>query len=316
MNKTKVIFLGTAKFSAEILQSLLRNQTVDVIAVVSQPDRIVGRKKEVYIPEVKMLALKNNIPVYQPEKLSGSTEMDELIELNADFLITAAFGQFLPVRFLESAKIAAINVHASLLPKYRGAAPINWAIINGDEKTGVSIMYMVKEMDAGNVIDTVEVEIDNQDNAGNLFDKLAEVGSVLLNQSIKKIVSGEAHSMPQDESEVTFAPKIDSDLLKIDFKKQTAKQVIDLARGLTPADAPYFSINNTKINIHKASVKNIENAEPGIIVQNDKNGLVVSASDSKGVFIEELQIPGKKKMTYKDFFNGIGRKIKLGSVVE
>ncbi|MDR0899525.1 MAG: methionyl-tRNA formyltransferase [Lactobacillaceae bacterium] len=312
MKKQTVIFMGTAEFSAKVLQSLIDNPDIDVIAVVSQPDRIGGRKKELIPTDVHVLAEANNIPVYQPQKLSGSPEMEELINLQADFLVTAAFGQFLPTKFLDSAKVAAINVHASLLPKYRGAAPINWAIINGDKITGISIMYMVKAMDAGDVISTVVVPIEDEDNAGSLFDKMAIAGASLLNETIPTLVDKTATPQAQNENEVTLAPKITSELLQLDFKNQAAEQIVNLVRGLNPMEAPFFNLGELKIKVLKASAGDEVAENSAKIFEYDKKGFSIVAADKRQVFIETLQLPGKNPVSYKDFINGAGRNFEPG----
>ncbi len=175
---TKIVFMGTPNFSVPILNALIANDDYEVAAVMTQPDRPVGRKRVLTPTPVKEAAVAAGIKVLQPEKLSGSDEMAEVIAMQPDLLITAAYGQFLPTKLLESAQIAAINVHASLLPKYRGGAPIHYAVLNGDAETGVSIMYMVKKMDAGDVISRATLPILDDDNTGTLFDKLSLLGRV------------------------------------------------------------------------------------------------------------------------------------------
>ena len=176
---TKLIFMGTPAFSATVLKGLLADNNYEILAIVTQPDRAVGRKKVIQMTPVKEVALEYNLPVYQPEKLSGSQEMDELMNLGADGIVTAAFGQFLPTKLLNSVDFA-VNVHASLLPKYRGGAPIHYSLINGDDRVGVTIMEMVKEMDAGDMISSNSIAIEESDNVGTLFEKLAVVGRDLL----------------------------------------------------------------------------------------------------------------------------------------
>ena len=176
---TNIIFMGTPDFSATVLKGLLESKQYEILAVVTQPDRAVGRKKEIRMTPVKELALDYGLPIYQPEKLSKSAELDSLMNLNADGIVTAAFGQFLPSKLLDSVNFA-VNVHASLLPKYRGGAPIHYAIINGDKEAGVTIMEMVKEMDAGDMIARRAIPIEETDNVGTMFEKLALVGRDLL----------------------------------------------------------------------------------------------------------------------------------------
>lgn len=184
----KVIFMGTPAFSVPILQALIDEETIEIVGVVSQPDRKVGRKQIITPPPVKQLAMEHNLTMYQPEKLSGSDEMKEILTLDIDLIITAAYGQYVPTKLLNAPTHRAINVHASLLPKYRGAAPIHYAVLNGDEKTGVTIMYMEKEMDAGNIISQREIAINDEDDTGNLFEKLSLVGRDLLMDTLLSLI--------------------------------------------------------------------------------------------------------------------------------
>ena len=204
---TKIIFMGTPAFAATVLEGILADSGYQVLAVVTQPDRAVGRKRQMQMTPVKEVALAHNLPIYQPEKLSGSQEMADIMALGADGIVTAAFGQFLPTKLLDSVDFA-VNVHASLLPKYRGGAPIHYALINGDERAGVTIMEMVKEMDAGDMIASDSLLIEDSDNVGTLFEKLAIVGRDLLLKSLPDYLSGALVPVPQDEAAVTFSPNI------------------------------------------------------------------------------------------------------------
>ncbi|WP_373748247.1 methionyl-tRNA formyltransferase, partial [Jeotgalibaca porci] len=203
----KIIFMGTPEFSVPILQALFDSE-YEVIAVVTQPDRPVGRKRILTPPPVKELALKYTVPIFQPEKISGSEEMAALIALEADVIVTAAYGQFLPTKLLNAPKHRAINVHASLLPKYRGGAPVHYAIINGDKETGVSIMYMERKMDAGDVLSQRSIPITSSDDVQTMFNKLSTLGRDLLMETLPRLFTGDIHPVPQDESKVTFSPNI------------------------------------------------------------------------------------------------------------
>ncbi|WP_373780824.1 methionyl-tRNA formyltransferase, partial [Jeotgalibaca porci] len=194
----KIIFMGTPEFSVPILQALFDSE-YEVIAVVTQPDRPVGRKRILTPPPVKELALKYTVPIFQPEKISGSEEMAALIALEADVIVTAAYGQFLPTKLLNAPKHRAINVHASLLPKYRGGAPVHYAIINGDKETGVSIMYMERKMDAGDVLSQKSIPITSSDDVQTMFDKLSTLGRDLLMETLPKLFTGDINPVPQDE---------------------------------------------------------------------------------------------------------------------
>ncbi|WP_439424907.1 methionyl-tRNA formyltransferase [Oenococcus alcoholitolerans] len=306
-----VIFFGTSDFSATVLKGLISDPQFEVAAVVSQPDRPVGRKHLILPTQSKQIALDNDIPVFQTEKLSGSKEMDELINLKADFLVTAAFGQFVPTRLLRSASIAAVNVHASLLPKYRGAAPINWALINGDDHTGISIMYMVKEMDAGDIISTIEVPIEPTDDAGSLFKKLAVFGRDLLLKSLPLLAEGKIQPIKQDPEKITLAPKIDHKLTELNFYKQTAKQIVDLTRGLSPKPGTIFDLDGHKIKLYQAAV-GPKFGEVGRLSIKDKHQLGITAADGKVVLLKKVQPAGKKNMLIEDFLNGVGRSFNVG----
>lgn len=202
---TKIIFMGTPDFSATVLKGLIENPSYQLLAVVTQPDRAVGRKKEIKMSPVKEVALEHHIPVYQPEKLSGSQELESIMSLDADGIVTAAFGQFLPTKLLDSVTFA-VNVHASLLPKYRGGAPIHYALINGEEEAGVTIMEMVKEMDAGDMIAKASTPILEDDNVGTMFDKLAILGRDLLIKTLPDYLSGQLKPVAQNHAEATFSP--------------------------------------------------------------------------------------------------------------
>ena len=198
---TKLVFMGTPAFSATVLEGLLTDERYDIVAVVTQPDRAVGRKKEIRMTPVKEVALAHDLPIYQPEKLAGSEEMAQLMSLGADGIVTAAYGQFLPSKLLDSMDFA-VNVHASLLPKYRGGAPIHYAIINGDAEAGVTIMEMVKEMDAGDMVSQKALPILDEDNVGTMFEKLAVLGRDLLIETLPAYIAGEIKPVPQDASQV------------------------------------------------------------------------------------------------------------------
>lgn len=203
---SKVIFMGTPDFSTTILEMLIKEH--EVIAIVTQPDRPVGRKRVLTPPPVKKVALEHDIAVYQPEKLKGSEELEALLQLDSDLIVTAAFGQLLPEVLLEKPKYGPINVHASLLPKYRGGAPIHQAIIDGETETGITIMYMVKKLDAGNIIAQQAIGITEDDNVGTMHDKLSILGADLLQKTLPDILEGKNQSIPQDDSKATFASNI------------------------------------------------------------------------------------------------------------
>ena len=229
---TKLIFMGTPDFSATVLKGLLTDDRYEILAVVTQPDRAVGRKKVIQETPVKQAAKEAGLPIYQPEKLSGSPEMETIMQLGADGIVTAAFGQFLPSKLLDSMDFA-VNVHASLLPKHRGGAPIHYALIQGDEEAGVTIMEMVKEMDAGDMISRRSIPITDEDNVGTLFEKLALVGRDLLLDTLPVYIAGDIKPEPQDPSQVTFSPNIKPEEEKLDWNKSN-RQLFNQIRGIEP----------------------------------------------------------------------------------
>ena len=249
---TNIIFMGTPDFSATVLEGLLADKAYNILAVVTQPDRAVGRKKEIKMTPVKEVALAHNLPVYQPEKLSGSEEMAELMTLGADGIVTAAFGQFLPTKLLDSVDFA-VNVHASLLPKYRGGAPIHYAIINGDKEAGVTIMEMVKEMDAGDMIAKDATSITDEDNVGTMFDKLAILGRDLLLRTLPDYIAGNITPEPQDSSQATFSPNITPEEERIDWHRP-ARDVFNHIRGLNPWPVAHTLLDGKRFKIYEASI--------------------------------------------------------------
>ena len=305
---TNIIFMGTPNFSATVLKGLLESKQYEILAVVTQPDRAVGRKKEIRMTPVKELALDYGLPIYQPEKLSKSAELDSLMNLNADGIVTAAFGQFLPSKLLDSVNFA-VNVHASLLPKYRGGAPIHYAIINGDKEAGVTIMEMVKEMDAGDMIARRAIPIEETDNVGTMFEKLALVGRDLLLESLPSYLAGDLKPVPQDKNQVTFSPNISPEEERIDWTK-TNRQLFNQIRGMYPWPVAHTLLNGERFKIYEATP--IEGAgQPGEILAIGKKELIVAAGEG-ALSLKTVQPAGKPKMTIVDFLNGLGRQLSVG----
>lgn len=305
---TNIIFMGTPDFSATVLKGLLESKQYEILAVVTQPDRAVGRKKEIRMTPVKELALDYGLPIYQPEKLSKSAELDSLMNLNADGIVTAAFGQFLPSKLLDSVNFA-VNVHASLLPKYRGGAPIHYAIINGDKEAGVTIMEMVKEMDAGDMIARRAIPIEETDNVGTMFEKLALVGRDLLLESLPSYLAGDLKPVPQDKNQVTFSPNILPEEERIDWIK-TNRQIFNQIRGMYPWPVAHTLLNGERFKIYEATP--VEGAgQPGEILAIRKKELIVAAGEG-ALSLKTVQPAGKPKMTIIDFLNGLGRQLLVG----
>lgn len=305
---TNIIFMGTPNFSATVLKGLLESKQYEILAVVTQPDRAVGRKKEIRMTPVKELALDYGLPIYQPEKLSKSAELDSLMNLNADGIVTAAFGQFLPSKLLDSVNFA-VNVHASLLPKYRGGAPIHYAIINGDKEAGVTIMEMVKEMDAGDMIARRAIPIEETDNVGTMFEKLALVGRDLLLESLPSYLAGDLKPVPQDKNQVTFSPNISPEEERIDWTK-TNRQLFNQIRGMYPWPVAHTLLNGERFKIYEATP--VEGTgQAGEILAIRKKELIVAAGEG-ALSLKTVQPAGKPKMTIVDFLNGLGRQLLVG----
>lgn len=303
--------MGTPQFSATVLKGLLDNPAYEILGVVTQPDRAVGRKKDIKVTPVKQLALEHGISIYQPEKLSGSQELIEIMGLGADGIITAAFGQFLPTLLLDSVSFA-INVHASLLPKYRGGAPIHYAIMNGDKEAGVTIMEMIKEMDAGDMVAKASTPILETDNVGTLFEKLAIIGRNLLLDSLPAYLSGELKPIPQDHSQATFSPNISPEQEKLDWTMSN-QEVFNHIRGMNPWPVAHTFLEGQRLKIYEAQLAEGEGL-PGQVIVKTKKSLVI-ATGQGALSLIVVQPAGKPKMSIIDFLNGIGRKLEVGDII-
>ena len=308
---TKIIFMGTPAFSVPVLDGLIE-AGYEVVAVVTQPDRAVGRKKEIKMTPVKVAAQRHSLPVYQPEKISGSDEMADLMQLGADIIVTAAFGQFLPEKLLNSVTHA-VNVHASLLPKYRGGAPVHYAIINGDEQAGVTIMEMVKQMDAGDMISQKAIPITDTDDVGTMFEKLSIVGRDLLLATLPDYLLGKLHPTPQDEKLVTFSPNITSEEEKIDWSA-SARDVFNQVRGMSPWPVAHTTWQGARFKLHAVRVAE-GSGKPGQVIDKTKKSLVIATQDG-AVSLVSVQPAGKPKMPIQDFLNGLGKMINIGDQFE
>ncbi|AEB73394.1 methionyl-tRNA formyltransferase [Lentilactobacillus buchneri] len=311
---TTVVFMGTPQFAVPILQGLL-DQKYDILCVVTQPDRPVGRKHRISQSPVKQAAVANHLPVFQPEKLSGSPEMQRVIDFHPDLIVTAAYGQFLPTKMLNAVKIAAVNVHGSLLPKYRGGAPVQYAIMNGDSETGISLIYMVKKMDAGDILAQKAVPIQPDDDTETMFDKLSIVGRDLLLATLPKVITGDISPVPQDQDQVVFSPNIKPEEEQLDFN-QTAFMVNAKVRALRPDPVAYTVINGKRTKIWRAQVVDqTTEMAPGSVVEKTKHQLLLSAGKGTVLSIQELQPAGKPKQQITDYLNGIGQSLKVGQQV-
>lgn len=305
----KVVFMGTPDFSVPVLRRLIEDG-YNIVGVVTQPDRPVGRKKVMTPTPVKVEAEKHGIPVLQPLKIREKDEYEKVLNLQPDLIVTAAFGQIIPNEILEVPKYGCINVHASLLPELRGGAPIHYSIIQGKEKTGITIMYMVEKLDAGDILTQVEVEIEERETTGSLFDKLSEAGSQLLSETVPLLLQGKIEPVKQNEDEATFAYNIKREQEKIDWMK-TGEEVYNHIRGLNPWPVAYTTLVGQVVKVwwgEKVLVQ--EQAEAGTIVAVEEDGFVVATGNMTAIKITELQPSGKKRMSGTEFLRGA--KLEIG----
>lgn len=305
----KVVFMGTPDFAVATLQAIIE-EGHEVMAVVTQPDKPKGRGKELAMPPVKELALQYNLPVYQPVKVRDEEFVHLIKELNPDVIVVVAFGQFLPKVLLDLPKYGCVNVHASLLPEYRGAAPIQWAVIDGKEETGVTTMLMDVGMDTGDMLLQSVRKLDAKETGGSLFDKLSMDGAKLLVETLKGLEAGTIRRIPQDESRATRAYMLDKTLGDIDFTKD-AKSIECLIRGLNPWPSAYTHYHDKTMKIWDADVVETMSAdmEPGQIIEVTKKGFVVQCG-TNALLVKELQLEGKKRMMAEDFL--LGTKVCVG----
>ena len=326
----RIVFMGTPDFAEKSLQALW-SSGFEIEAVVTNPDKPQGRGMKLVSSPVKKFAEEKNIKIFQPLKVRKNPEfIDEIKKINPDVICVVAYGKILPKELLDIPRLGCINVHGSLLPKYRGAAPIQWAVLNGDKKTGITTMYMNEGMDTGDMILKAEVEIGNNETTGELWERLSNVGASLLVKTLKLIEQGEAPREKQGE-EFTLAPMLDKEMAKIDWQNKTAEEIKNLVRGLNPILGAYSFINNKKIKFWK--VENISDIElenefpeikeyqykmkdivPGtVLFSDDKNGLYIKAN-SGIIKVLELQAENARKMNINDFLRG--NKIEVGNIFE
>lgn len=310
MKKLKIVFMGTPDFSIPVLTGLIENY--DVIGVVTQPDKEVGRNHEVKFSPIKEVALQHNIKVIQPVKIRN--EYEEIVKLEPDMIVTCAYGQIIPKVLLDLPKYGCINVHASLLPKYRGGAPLHRVVINGESKTGITIMHMDEGMDTGDIISAREIIIENFDTVGTVHDKLSVLGKELLLDTIPSIVDGTSQRIKQNNDEATFAPVIKRTDELLDFNK-TSREVYNKIRGLNPFPVSYAILDGKVMKIYSSRIKeNVYTTKRnGEIVRIYDDGIGVSTGDSE-IILTEIKPEGKRKMSVKDYLNGIDRDSLVGKV--
>lgn len=299
----RVVFMGTPDFAEASLKRLIEER-FDVVGVFTQPDKPQNRGMKLVAPPVKVLAASAGIPVYQPASMRTGEAMDILRALQPDILAVVAYGKILPPEMLELPRFGAVNVHGSLLPKYRGAAPIQWAVLNGDETTGVSTMFLSEGMDEGDVIFSRETSIGEQETAGELFDRLAVMGGDLLVETLRAIEAGTAPRTPQDHSQATYTKQLTKDICPIDWTK-SPRQIVKHVCGLSPWPVATTNLQGVDFKIHKAEIgAGTTKAAPGSVVAARKDGISVACGSGGIVVIKELQVAGKKRMAAADYLLG------------
>ncbi len=311
MRNTKVIFMGTPDFAVPVLEGLLEN--TNVIMVVTQPDKEVGRHHELAPTPVKKVALEHNIPVYQPRKIRN--EYEEIVNAKADIIITCAYGQIIPEDILNAPRLGCINVHASLLPRLRGGAPLHHALIDGEEKTGITIMYMDKKMDTGDIISTKEYVIKDTDNVGIIHDTLSVMGKELLLETLPTIIDGTNNRIPQNDEEATYAWNISREEEHIDFNR-TAKEVYNQVRGLYPWPKANTIIDDVEIKVLECFIgEQNSKFSSGTICEINKDNIGICTKD-KVIYITRVKPFGKKEMSALDYINGLDKEKILHSIVK
>ena len=309
----RIVFMGTPDFAVNVLQGLIDHYKDDIVGVVSQPDKLVGRHQVLTNTPIKELALKYNIPVIQPEKIRK--DFQGVLDFKPDLIVTCAYGQIIPKEILDCPKLGCINVHASLLPKLRGGAPIHKAIIDDYKVTGVTIMYMDVGMDTGDMISKVEVPILESDNLESLHDKLSEAGTKLLLDTLPSIIDGTNPREKQNEDEVTFAYNIKREEEHVDFSK-SSREVFNLIRGLCPVPCANVLLDGAEMKVYSSVISDRSyKGKSGEIVDVTKEGIVVKTGDG-AVVLTEIKPFGKKRMMASSYVNGVGAKTLIGKVFE
>ncbi|CAM3948651.1 methionyl-tRNA formyltransferase [Paenibacillus alkaliterrae] len=302
----RIVFMGTPEFAVPALKLLLE-QNYNVVAVVTQPDRPKGRKKTLTPPPVKEAALSFGLPVLQPERMRSTEAVAAVAELKPDLIVTAAYGQILPKAVLELPRLGCINVHGSLLPKYRGGAPIQRSIINGESTTGVTIMYMAEGLDTGDMISVVQLPITDEDTSGTMFEKLSIAGAELLGKTLPSIIAGEAKAEPQQDELASYAPNLTREDERIDWNK-SARHLFNQVRGLSPMAGAFTFLYGEVFKIWACAVvrdgaESASAAAPGTVIAADNNGIIVQTGDGM-LALKEIQPAGKRTMSAADWLKG------------
>lgn len=306
----RIVFMGTPDFAAASLQKLI-DEKYDIAAVFTQPDKPRNRGMSLSFSPVKELALQNGLDVYQPTKLRDGSFTELLRSLKPDVLVVVAYGRILPEDALSVPTYGAVNVHSSLLPKYRGAAPVQWAVLNGDTVTGVSTMYLAPEMDTGDVIFTEKTEIGEFETSGELFDRLMVTGAELLHKTLRAIENGTAPRSKQDESQASYVTMLDKSMSPIDWSR-SPREIVKHICGLQPWPVATTEIGGLTFRIFKAEYTDtVTDKAPGTVVAADKRGIEIACGGAHTLLITELQAPGKKRMRAADYLLGHPIKVEV-----
>lgn len=310
MNKIKIAFMGTPEFAVPVLEGLIKNYNVGL--VVTQPDKLVGRHQELKYSPIKELAIANNIEVFQPIKIRD--DYQKILDFQPDIIITCAYGQIIPKVLLETPRFGCINVHASLLPKLRGGAPIHKALIDGYNKTGITIMYMDETMDTGDIISQKEYQIKDTDNVGILHDVLSKIGAELLLETLPSIINNTNLRIPQNSQEATYAYNIKREEEHIEFNK-TAREIYNQVRGLNPWPLANIILNGEEMKIIECSIVSTKSKlSAGTIIDVTKESFIIKAKD-QAIAVTKVKPFGKKVMSTKDYLNGIDKNKIIDKIV-
>ena len=308
----RVLFMGTPDFAVPCLKQIICDEYT-VVGVVTQPDKPKGRGHKMVPPPVKECAVENEIPVFQPETLKNESFLEELKSLDPDIIIVVAYGKILPEYILNYPKFGCVNVHASLLPKYRGAGPIQWSVINGEKVTGVTTMYMEKGLDTGDMIMKSETEIGDDETYGELHDRLSLLGAELLSKTMCEIAKCTAKREKQDDTLSCYAPMISKETGHIDWSKSGA-EILNLIRGTNPWPMSYSLYEGVPMKIIKGILEKDVKGTEGEIIRSDKSGILVACGDGCGILIKEIQMQGSKRMDVASYLNG--HDIKVNTILE
>lgn len=301
----KIVYMGTPEFSVGPLRELVNNYDVEM--VVTQPDKEVGRKKILTPSKVKEFAIEKGIKVFQPRRIRE--DFKEIIDIKPDLIVTCAYGQIIPKELIDLPKYGCINIHASLLPEYRGGAPIHHAVIDGKDKTGITIMYMNEKMDEGDILYQKEIDILKEDNTSSMFNKLSALGSEMIKEFIPKLISGEITPIKQDNNKATYAYNITKEDEKIDFNNNTI-DIYNKIRGLSEIPGGYAILDNKRVKIFNSRIGNNSKGSVGEIINIYEDGIGVRTKDSE-IILTDIQVEGKTRESVKNYLNGIQDKNKL-----